>query len=1152
MSRFFKWMIDPRFLTVVGLIALSLVIWFGADYVRFGEKAEPASGAVRLVVILCVWFVATIIFLIKMLGQRKQNNSMVEAIQEEAKPSASDEEARVVGERFREAMSLLRTAKFDTKAGRRSVYQLPWYIIIGPPGAGKTTALINSGLHFPLKEKLGLQQIGGVGGTRNCDWWFTDEAVLIDTAGRYTTQDSDAAQDRTGWRNFLALLKKHRMRRPINGVLLAVSVQDLLSSSEAERLQHAERIRNRIQELAENFQVRFPIYFLFTKADLISGFNEFFENLGATEREKVWGMTFPNTEDQNASQTAEYFAPEFEALVKRLNERVIWRAHQERDTRRRSKILAFPGQVENMRSVLDSFIKSVFKTSRFEKQSLLRGVYFTSGTQEGRPIDRILANLSSNYGINYNVAANAPGAGKSFFLNKLLKEVIFPEAEIATLNTRYEGRIKWTRRVAFFTLLLAFGGALAAWTSSVVSTQNMMAEIQELLNKHNQLASANPEPNEFEQVLDILKPLEDAQQLYSEVDHPWLSNLGLYDAGVVTETEKTFDASLRHFLTPLLRQRLEGVLVTEDNNDAIYEALRVYLMMGNSRVRDNNEIKAWFARYWEEKLPGKASEQGALKTHLNQVLGDNFTDLTLKDTVVERSREKLRTIPIERRIYQQIKRQPEFAGFLNLRDDLGVDFAGTFVVDSQVSSDLKIPRLYTKAGYGKLDLSPDSNLVKRYSSEQWILGAQVEEDFSEKDVENIVEKIKHLYFTDYIDVWNRALNSPKVVDFGSMDVARNKLANNLDRTQSPILTLLNRASKETLLTPPLPDANVSGRAGQALDAAANLVAQQREPTPVDDAFKSLHRLMEDKEIDRYWEKLRGIFDKLEETSLAPNSSEAAFKFALARFSGGEDPVKALRVTASRAPGYLKGWLESMGDQSWKVLLGAGGSHLSAAWNREVYSVYQKTLAKNYPFSSRSSSDASLSDFAAFFKPGGIEDSFVKANVAPFITSSWRAKGVDGRGIGISSQALQQMQVADSIRRVFFGDKGEDPHVRFQVKPHKLDNTVRRFDFEVGSQRLRYTHGPQLKMSMDWPADKSGARVVFEDLNETLHTDAYEGDWGLFRLLDAHKVNKGSTSRLYNVVISVDHRNGEMELFASSTVNPFTPGWIKRYDCPSGL
>src|SRR5690606_17646750 len=97
-----------------------------------------------------------------------------------AAPDQSQEEVNALKQRFEQAVAVLKKAK--GKKGRLSLYDLPWYIIIGPPGSGKTTALVNSGLEFPLAEQFGREALSGVGGTRNCDWWFTDEAILLDTA----------------------------------------------------------------------------------------------------------------------------------------------------------------------------------------------------------------------------------------------------------------------------------------------------------------------------------------------------------------------------------------------------------------------------------------------------------------------------------------------------------------------------------------------------------------------------------------------------------------------------------------------------------------------------------------------------------------------------------------------------------------------------------------------------------------------------------------------------------------------------------------------------------------------------------------------------------------------------------------------------------
>ena len=184
---------------------------------------------------------------------------------------------------------------------------MPWYIIIGPPGSGKTTALVNSSLDFPLAEQFGKGALQGVGGTRNCDWWFTNDAVLIDTAGRYTTQDSHKVVDSSAWESFLKLLKKHRRRRPINGAIVSISIQDLLLQTEEERVQHAKIIRTRIDELMQKLEIRFPVYLIFTKTDLVSGFTEYFEDLSKEDREQVWGISLPNAPKPSQSPEFEFF-----------------------------------------------------------------------------------------------------------------------------------------------------------------------------------------------------------------------------------------------------------------------------------------------------------------------------------------------------------------------------------------------------------------------------------------------------------------------------------------------------------------------------------------------------------------------------------------------------------------------------------------------------------------------------------------------------------------------------------------------------------------------------------------------------------------------------------------------------------------------------
>jgi type VI secretion system protein ImpL len=235
------------FVLLIGLLLVAIFIWYAGPYFAFASYRPLETEFARLIAISLIVGCWVISALLGRLRAIRANGRFAAAVvsQSPREPDRVSPEAARLRERFEEAVATL------TQRGRsgHSLYDLPWYVFIGAPGSGKTTALLNSGLKFPLEQRVGKAAVRGVGGTRNCDWWFTDEAVFLDTAGRYTTQDSDAASDSEGWREFLALLGKYRKRRPVNGIVLTISAQDLLMQGDAGRETHVEAARRRLSEL---------------------------------------------------------------------------------------------------------------------------------------------------------------------------------------------------------------------------------------------------------------------------------------------------------------------------------------------------------------------------------------------------------------------------------------------------------------------------------------------------------------------------------------------------------------------------------------------------------------------------------------------------------------------------------------------------------------------------------------------------------------------------------------------------------------------------------------------------------------------------------------------------------------------------------------
>ena len=330
-------------------------------------------------------------------------------------------------EQFERAVDRLKGSRLagdgPFRSGTRALYALPWYVMIGPPGAGKTTALVNSGLRFPA----GTDRVRGVGGTRNCDWFFSSKAILLDTAGRYTTE----AEDQDEWFAFLDSLKKHRPRRPANGVLVAISLSDLIGASQDEIQWHAETVRKRIDELLSRLGVRLPVYVLFTKADLVQGFAEFFGDLGRKEREQVWGRTFAEGEAAgHAAETA--FRNAFGRLAASLTDWRNEKLNRELKREERHRVYAFPLEFATLEEPLAQFVDGLFLPNPFGEEPLFRGVYFTSGTQEGAPIDRVVRAMAARFDLpeTYPEAPPAHLEPKSYFLKELFTEIVIPDQHL--------------------------------------------------------------------------------------------------------------------------------------------------------------------------------------------------------------------------------------------------------------------------------------------------------------------------------------------------------------------------------------------------------------------------------------------------------------------------------------------------------------------------------------------------------------------------------------------------------------------------------------------------------------------------------------------------------------------------------------------------
>src|SRR5690349_2719211 len=540
----------------VGLGSLAAVVYFAGPLIAIGDWHPLENTIVRNIVILLLAAIVAAFVGFSFFRRRKAASQIAEGIGG-AEQTVNDEP--VLKERMKDALATLKSASGKTSG---YLYDLPWYVIIGPPGAGKTTALVNSGLKFPLARGATPAAVAGIGGTRYCDWWFTEDAVLIDTAGRYTTQDSDAKADKQSWVAFLDLLKKNRPRQPINGVLVAISLEDLMKLNASELAAHSNAIRSRLLELHQRLKIDFPVYAVFTKADLIAGFIEYFGYLDDTARKQVWGATF-QTGDKKRNMVGEV-PVELDVLLERLTDEQLDRLQDEPAPSTRVALFGFPAQMARLKQPLYDFLNQIFEPTRYHANATLRGFYFTSGTQQGSPIDQLIGALVRSFGAEQVSGAAYSGLGKSFFLTDLLKKVVIGEAGWVSTN-RAAVRRAGVLKLAAYASLVLFSSVMAfLWWVSFTKNNTLIAQTNTASIEYRSLAGPMlREPviadRDFSAILPLLHKLRNMPAGYEvrDLPTPVMATFGLSQRErLQSASETAYDRGLERLFRPRLILRL--------------------------------------------------------------------------------------------------------------------------------------------------------------------------------------------------------------------------------------------------------------------------------------------------------------------------------------------------------------------------------------------------------------------------------------------------------------------------------------------------------------------------------------------------------------------------------------------------------------------
>ncbi|MBM7115295.1 type VI secretion system membrane subunit TssM [Archangium primigenium] len=1118
---------------------------------------------------------------------RKLEEDITAQAEEQARAVRPDlrPEIQAMKAEFSRAVASLKSSKL-ARGGRDALAVLPWYLMIGPPGTGKSTALRNSGLKFPYLSSRGGGAVRGVGGTRNCDWWLTNDAVFLDTAGRYTTGE----EDRDEWMSFLDILARNRPGRPINGLVVTVSVTDLMDEDPQAAGALGQRIRERVDEVTSRLKVVVPIYVMLTKCDLIQGFVETFADLPRSERGQIWGFTVPLSAQREAP--SELLLKRFDELTSVLEQRSLRRIGQERRLETRERIYQFPQRFDSLRKNVVEFIQPLFMESVFQDTPVLRGLYFTSGTQDVRMAEHQVPGAAAEvFGAHQRSAAER-AEGRSFFLWDVFNKVMFQDQKLAVRSSIEEFRLRRQRYALTAASMATSVMLLLLPAVSYVENKALLRLLRDTITAVKLAAT-----DDIGRVVE-LTPLQ--QQLKVLNTHrvegaPFWMRLGMYQGDRLFELAQSFyNNQLKELLIGRQHDRIKQALQrladnhdrhgAELNNDTYgrgFSDLKMYLLITQPhRVNEpglDATHRSWLVwqivNHWRgiRGAERDTKVENAIIQHAEMYIAMMAQDpeklgFLRDDSVVRNARRVLNNTSLVELTLQQLQAEVE----REYPDLTLVDMIG---VVPEMKATQRVPGFYTKRPWEEV-VKPRMDEAFR-ESQVWVLDRDSRTDEARLRVE-----LRDLYYRKYIEAWERFLLSIRVAEPRSADETVRMLTSLTRGEPMPLGKLLKAVDYnvslekqpesqtvkevslkdrmvrkvEKAIRPPSQeelDKQQAGAEARAQEYSARSVGLHFRGVL---AFEKDEYLTEDKK-----EKYTQLRDYKDNLLLAlklvrdvrDNPMEMGQLKAQLKKIQGEVAMTVNSREGDRA--LFSNLLLPPIENIVITTIQGETERKSQQWCEDIAGPHLSTLGNLYPFNRDSPVDASLNDIINFYRPKNnrVRDfvtTYLNNDIIHFGRNQRLSPGATGQYTERLPRFLERSEALGDA--LFMGDEAQ-PNVRFQIRiragtsPDASASEIASIKFIMDGTDMLYRNGPDnVWQRLIWPgqAGEAGAALQVFNAKGDMSELSQSGEWGLFRLLErAKSLEPSPDGRFFTATWEIEEFNGALvsvDIRPERLANPF--------------
>ncbi|MGL6210122.1 MAG: type VI secretion system membrane subunit TssM, partial [Paracoccaceae bacterium] len=639
-----------------------------------------------------------------------------------------------------------------------------------------------------------------------------------------------------------------------------------------------------------------------------------------------------------------------------------------------------------------------------------------------------------------------------------------------------------------------------------------------------------------------------------------------------------------------------------NNELAIYETLKVYKLLGGAAPAPQDDlVRAWFRTDWEQVMyPGINQEPARLMLEAHLVAMLELDDarqpsVELNADLVRKAEVILARMEVADQAYSLIVATAPFADIpdFSLVERAGADARLVFTtVDGTSLDDMKVPALYTYAGFHDFFLDQLAEVGRKLESEQWVLGEQAVEADIAGQLNRLGPRLLNRYRDEYLAAWDAMLENIKLAPLAADKPAYVALGAAAAPASSPILKLVQAISAETKLTQApegtldvglptegaLTDAVVDVGGAEALDqiqrrtsglskigleiVMAASKSQKRAgnagtggPAPVipgediEAQYADYHALMEGNVGSRPIDALLGSFDGIQQSlSLAASFGQAEAAAQMPALIG------QLRTTASRLPPDLA----RMVAETIRDFEGDAASSTIAQINEQLMSqvvpICQGVVENRYPFKNNPNSQVPLSEFAQLFGPDGALDRFFNANLAVHANmgaKNWTWREESPLADRLSLESLRQFERAAKIREAFFPGGASTVALDVTVNQTAAHDRIKQSVLVIDDQPIQMRKAGNTPVTITWPGGSGGVSLqLLPELNNRESQFVIQGPWALMEFLRAG--NPRQVGDVLQVSYVIGGRNITYDVRVDSLINPFNMSELSDFRCPNGL